>query len=72
MKLKNKLLHWRLQRQTEENKVISQIEFANFLGINKDQYNRYERQAAQPTLVVAWSIAKKLGIKIEDLFEEED
>ncbi len=63
MKLKNRLKYWRHQKQ------MNQTEFAEWLGINKYQYNRYERQAAQPTLEIAWRIAEKLGIKIDDLFE---
>lgn len=51
---------------------MNQTEFAQWLGLNKYQYNRYERQAAQPALELAWVIAEKLGVKIEDLFEREE
>lgn len=58
--------------QAKEGRVIKQKEFADIIGINKYQYNRYERQDSQPSLEVAWGIAEKLGVKIEDLFEREE
>lgn len=49
---------------------MEQIEFAAYLGYRLSQYNRWERQKAQPNLETAWTIAKKLNIRIEELFEE--
>lgn len=51
---------------------MNQTEFAAWLGLNKYQYNRYELQAVQPSLEIAWGIAEKLGIKIDELFEREE
>ncbi|MCX7779595.1 MAG: helix-turn-helix domain-containing protein [Negativicutes bacterium] len=61
--LKNKLKSWRHRME------MNQTEFAAFLGANKNQYSRWERQEIQPSLEWAWIIAKKLNCRIEDLFE---
>ena len=49
---------------------MNQKEFAEFLGFNQNHYNRWENHRMQPTLEAAWIIAKKLEVKIEDLFDE--
>jgi DNA-binding XRE family transcriptional regulator len=61
--LKNKLKSWRHRQQ------MNQTEFAAFLGVNKNQYSRWERQEIQPSLEWAWHIANKLNCHIEDLIE---
>ncbi|MDF2572373.1 MAG: helix-turn-helix protein [Sporomusa sp.] len=48
---------------------MNQTEFAAFLGVNKNQYSRWERQEIQPSLEWAWHIANKLNCHIEDLIE---
>ena len=62
--LKNKLKSWRHKLE------MNQTEFRVFLGVNKDQYGRWERQDFQPSIEWCWKIAKKLNWHIEDLFEE--
>lgn len=47
---------------------MNQSEFAKYLGLRQDQYNRYERQDRQPTLEQALKISKKLGISVNDIF----
>ncbi|WP_041274635.1 helix-turn-helix domain-containing protein [Desulforamulus reducens] len=64
MKLRNKLKHWRHRKEME------QKEFAAFLGYDLSTYNRWERQAVQPNLITTWVISKKLGIHMDELFEE--
>ncbi|MBP2652647.1 MAG: DNA-binding protein [Firmicutes bacterium] len=62
--LKNKLKSFRHKYE------MNQLEFAAFLGVNKSLYNRWERQQGQPNSVSMIKLAKKLGCKIDDLFEE--
>jgi putative transcriptional regulator len=47
---------------------MNQTEFAALLGINHDQYNRYERNKRQPTLEIALQISDKLGRPVNDIF----
>ncbi|GIN39622.1 helix-turn-helix transcriptional regulator [Heyndrickxia oleronia] len=51
---------------------MNQTEFAAFLGISHDQYNRYERNKRQPTLEIALKISDKLGRPVNDIFYIED
>lgn len=48
--------------------VDKQIEMAALLGIDEKQYNRYEKQATQPSLETAILIAKVLGKHVEEIF----
>lgn len=64
--VKNRLLEIRLKLGYRYAK-----DFAEYLGINNQQYSRYESNKSQPTLETAYKIAKKLNIKIEDLIEEQ-
>jgi len=66
MRLKNRLKYWRHMNQME------QKEFAEFLGVARQQYNRWERQVVQPNIETAWALAKKLNTKMDDLFEEQE
>ncbi|MGF6950218.1 putative transcriptional regulator [Neobacillus sp. B4I6] len=47
---------------------MNQTEFADFLGINIYQYNRYENGARQPTLEVALQISEKVKRTVNDIF----
>jgi DNA-binding XRE family transcriptional regulator len=47
---------------------MNQTEFAAFLGLEFHQYNRYERQAIQPTLEKALTIARRLNKPVEEIF----
>jgi DNA-binding XRE family transcriptional regulator len=46
---------------------MNQSEFAEFLGVNRQLYNRWENQATQPSLEWALRIAEKLGLYVEDV-----
>lgn len=48
---------------------MNQTEFAEFLGVNKNQYSRWERQEIQPSLEWAYNVSLKLKCHIEDLIE---
>lgn len=65
--LKNKLLEIRLKLGYRYAK-----DFAEYLGINSQQYSRYESNKSQPTLETAYKIAKKLNIKIEEIIKEDE
>ncbi|WP_055070686.1 helix-turn-helix domain-containing protein [Clostridium massiliamazoniense] len=67
MPIKNKLLQVRLQLGYRK-----QIEFAEFLGLNKTQYNKYENNMQQPSIEIFYKISKKLGISIDELIEFEE
>lgn len=58
----------RLKDIRHELYIDTQLEMSKLLGIAQEQYNRYERQIAQPSFEVALKIAQRLGKKIEDIF----
>lgn len=62
MGVKNKLLEIRLKLGYKKQK-----DFAEYLGIRRVQYNKYENNKQQPTLEVLCKISKKLGVKLEDI-----
>lgn len=64
VKLRNRLKYWRHMNQME------QSEFAEFLGVTRQQYNTWERHRKEPNLETAWRIAKRLQINLEELFNE--
>jgi putative transcriptional regulator len=51
---------------------MNQTQFANFLEIRVQQYNRYERQNVQPNLEVALYISEKLNKNVNEIFERVD
>jgi len=51
---------------------MSQKEFAEYIGVNQSQYNRYERNTHQPTLEIAIRISDKLGMTVNDIFYLKD
>jgi Predicted transcriptional regulators len=55
----------------ERGHAMTQTEFAAYLGLKVAQYNRYENQQQQPTLETAFRIARRLGVKVDDLFTAE-
>jgi len=61
--LRNKLKSFRFKYE------MNQTEFRIMLGVNKDQYNKWENQKYQPSLEWCWKISKKLNCHIEELFE---
>ncbi|ACA54220.1 helix-turn-helix transcriptional regulator [Clostridium botulinum] len=62
MAIKNKLLDIRLSMGYK-----TQKEFAEFLGIRRVQYNKYENNKEQPTLEALYKISLKLNIKMENI-----
>lgn len=44
-------------------------EFADFLGINRDQYYRYEKGTAHPNLENVLRLAKKVDRPVEYIYE---
>jgi putative transcriptional regulator len=63
MAIRNKLKDFRFENR------MNQGEFAEYLGILQQQYNRYEKNNVQPNLETALKIAKKLNVPVEDIFE---
>ncbi|MEH6992626.1 helix-turn-helix domain-containing protein [Neobacillus drentensis] len=47
---------------------MNQTEFSEFLGISIYQYNRYEKEARQPTLEIALQISEKVKRPVNDIF----
>ena len=47
---------------------MNQTEFARFLGVALPQYNRYENNQTQPTLIVALRISERLGVAVNEIF----
>lgn len=64
MQIKNNLLDIRLKLGYKHAK-----DFAEFLGMGKSNYSLLENNKKQVTLEQAFIIAKKLNMKLEDIFE---
>jgi len=45
-------------------------EFAEYLGVNYQQYCRWERHTVEPGIETLWEIKKKLNCKLDDLIDE--
>lgn len=67
MAIKNRLLEIRLKLGYRKQK-----DFAEFLGINKTQYNRYENNKEQPTVEVLYKVALKLKCHMDDVIYIEE
>ncbi|EJP6471344.1 helix-turn-helix transcriptional regulator [Clostridium botulinum] len=67
MAIKNRLLNIRLEMGYKFQK-----DFAEFLGINPYQYNRYEKNVSQPSVEILYNISKRINKKIEDIIEVEE
>ncbi|WP_332629176.1 helix-turn-helix transcriptional regulator [Halalkalibacter flavus] len=48
---------------------MNQTEFADLLGLNVNQYNKYEHNRKQPNLETALMISGKLNKTVNELFE---
>lgn len=46
---------------------MNQVEFAEFLGVGRSIYNRWENQHVQPELETVLKIAQKIGRSVEDI-----
>lgn len=64
--VKNKLLEVRLRLGYKKQK-----DFAEYLGISRPQYNKYENNKEQPSIDVLYRISKKLNIKIDELIYDD-
>lgn len=65
--VKNRLLDIRLNKGYK-----TQKEFAEYLGIRRVQYNKYENNKEQPTIEVLYKISLKLNMKMEDIIYLEE
>ncbi|MBQ1251836.1 MAG: helix-turn-helix transcriptional regulator [Firmicutes bacterium] len=65
--MKNKIKKYRLQMG------ISQQDLANACGVSRETICRIEANRSNPSLVLAYHIARRLGSTVEDVFllEEE-
>lgn len=64
--IKNRLLELRLKAGYKKQK-----DFAEFLEVAQNQYNRYENNVMQPSSEVLFRISKKLNIPMDDILYEE-
>lgn len=62
MSVKNNLKSFRHKYE------MNQTEFAEFLGVAHDQYNRYENNRRQPALEIALRISERLGVSVNEIF----
>ncbi len=62
----------RLRKIRHEMMIDKQNEMADLLGIQQQQYNRYEKQSVQPSLEVALRMAKKPKRSVDDIFYLEE
>lgn len=58
----------RLKEIRHQLQIDHQKDMAVLLGLQQQQYNRYERQQIQPTLETAIKIAQILKKPMEDIF----
>lgn len=62
MRIQNRLKSFRHKHE------MNSKEFAIYIGINSDQYSRYENNRRQPTLEIAVRISEKLSVTVNDIF----
>jgi transcriptional regulator with XRE-family HTH domain len=67
--MKNKLEHYRLKLSAERGRIITQKEFAEYLGVNYSQYNSWAKQRRNPSADNFIKIARALNVKVEDLID---
>ncbi|KJS76791.1 MAG: hypothetical protein JL56_04570 [Desulfotomaculum sp. BICA1-6] len=61
MEVKNRLKSIRHQHE------MNQKQFADLLNIAYNQYNRYEKQQDQPSLLTVLKLAQKLSLPVEQI-----
>lgn len=61
--LKSNLKHWRLANS------LSQEELAESVLVSRQTIISIEKEVYQPSVSLALKLAKKLKVKVEDLFE---
>lgn len=64
-------VHNRLKELRHDHRM-NQTEFSAFLGISIHQYNRYEKEAREPTLDNALLISERLGLTVNEIFYRKD
>ena len=67
MKVKNCLLDYRFKL-----KIKTQKQFAEYLGVNQQTYNKWENNIVQPPLDILFDIADILGVSITDIVYPSD
>ena len=50
---------------------LSQEELANLVGVRRETIGNLEKGKYNPSLVLAWNIAKVFGVTIEEIFTVE-
>lgn len=65
--IKNRFLEIRLRLGYKKQK-----DFAEYLGISRPQYSKYENNKEQPSIDVFYKISKKLNISMDELIREEE
>mgnify|MGYP001375886286 FL=1 len=51
---------------------MNQTQFAMHIGVSQPLYNRWENQRSQPNQEWMLKLAKRLNIRVEDIFYLED
>ena len=62
-----KTLGWKIQKLRKKEKM-SQEEFAHSLGISRTYMGYIEQGRESPSLKLHMKIARKFGVRVEDLF----
>ena len=65
-KMVTQIIHYRQENQ------IKQDELATMVGVRRETINRLEKGQYNPSLKLAYDIAKVFGVPIEALFTFED
>lgn len=64
--IKNRIKEFRAKKD------MTQSELAKIVGVRRETIGNIEKGRYNPSLVLAWDIAKVFGVKIEDIFEVTD
>lgn len=66
MRLKTRIKEYRLKRH------MNQQELADIVGVRRETISHLERGTYNPSLRLAWDLAKVLDVPIEQLFQFEE
>jgi len=58
-------------RELRKERGISQEELAKLVGVRRETIGNLEKGRYNPSLVLAWNIAKVFGVPIEEVFTVE-
>ncbi len=64
--IKNRIKEYRAKHD------MKQEDLANFVGVRRETIGNLEKGKYNPSLVLAWNIAKVFGVTIEEIFTVED